>query len=103
MSLAFVHLLNKALELRTNVKAVESSNGWVDMIDEEAVDLLDTVNDVRVNLVHVECVRDRGRLQAVLVGLIDVGRDVTLIDAVVRLDGLVSRVDVGCTLRLWYC
>lgn len=94
VSLALVHLFQQAIELRSDVEAVESANGGVDVVDEEAVDAFDAMDDTRVDLVHVEGVGDGRRVQAVLVSLIDVGRDVALVNVVVRLGSLVNSVNV---------
>lgn len=94
VSLALIHFRKQTVELRTNIDAVEPANSGIDVVDEEAVSVLETLHNSRMHLVHVKGIRDRGRVQAVLIGLVDIGRDIALVDVVVRLDSPVERVDV---------
>ena len=94
MGLALVDLLEETFKLRSDIEAVEPADGRVDVVDKEAVQLLETLNHTRVDLVHVEGIRNGGRVEAVLVGLLDVRRDIAMIDVIVWLDRLVGRVEV---------
>lgn len=56
MSLTLIYLLKDLFELRTDIQTICASNGRVNMVDKEAIDLLDHMGDVWVEFVHVKSI-----------------------------------------------